>query len=82
MNGYGLDTEETYISPGWTDWHVSISPNYYNYRINHDGSVRAYGSAPKDYYDDVIIRTAVDYIEQKAEAPEAILHVGELYRAS
>lgn len=42
LNGYGKETDQTYIPPGWSDWQGSIDFSTYNFSktmINNNGTV-------------------------------------------
>jgi N-acetylglucosamine-6-sulfatase len=68
LNGYGnRDTLE--VVPGWTEWYASIgqtTDDYYNYRVNENGTVVRYSATPDEYKTDVQTRQAVDYITRRA----------------
>ncbi len=55
-----------YVPPGWTEWGVPTSrgDSYtgYDYTLNSNGSLRRYGSKPKDFLNDVITNKATDFI--------------------
>ena len=50
LNGYGSDEQPspkddpTYIPPGWDDWQALVSDGMWDYEINDNGVVQAYGS--------------------------------------
>lgn len=71
LNGYGRNEtslpndDPTYIPPGWSDWQGLVDPStyrVYNYRINDNGTVVQYGSAPQDYQTDVLARRATEFL--------------------
>jgi arylsulfatase A-like enzyme len=62
LNGYGsVDinhdgvediNDQTYIPPGWNDWHGLVDPStyrVYNYTINDNGTLHTYGTAANAY---------------------------------
>ena len=66
LNRYAYGSPPTYIPPGWDEWY-SPSPtgpgyNQYNYTLNENGTLVAYGSAPEDYLQDVLTTRAVSFI--------------------
>jgi arylsulfatase A-like enzyme len=68
LNGYGLDTEQTYIPPGWDDWQTTVgSSSYwmYGYTFNDNGELLKYGDAASDYQTDVVAKRSVDVINQR-----------------
>jgi len=77
LNGYGGNLtgspkdDPTYIPPGWDDWQATTVPDkMFNYTVNDNGVLVAYGAAPADYQTDVLALRAVDFITE-AEANDA-----------
>lgn len=68
LNGYGnVDTLE--IPPGWTEWYASIGASaydFYDYRVNENGTVVPYGATPEHYQSDVYTDKALDFIHRRA----------------
>ncbi|MDQ4146843.1 MAG: sulfatase [Pseudomonadota bacterium] len=67
LNGYGQYTPPTLVPPGWTDWQGLVDPStygFYNYTINDNGTLVAYGDAPTDYQTDVLASRAVETIDE------------------
>lgn len=65
LNGY--DSDPTFVPPGWDQWFVDIDtnlPNGFNYTLNENGVLRAYGSSEADYNTDVFARLAMATIER------------------
>jgi arylsulfatase A-like enzyme len=62
------------VPPGWDDWFAWISSpdngSYFDYTVDDDGEVVAFGHAEEDYSTDVFARHAVDVIRARAAAPE------------
>jgi len=62
---------KAYVPPGWTRWASPISgePSYagYNYVLNRNGVLKRYGSAPKDFLNDVLTVDAVDFVKTSTE---------------
>lgn len=72
LNHYG-NQNPTEIPPGWSEWHASIDPStyrYYNYTINHQGSLVFYGDRPEDYQTDVWAGIADEAIRRRAPNPK------------
>ncbi len=76
LNGYGasapefVDDPQTYIPPGWSEWNGLIDPTtykVYDYLINQNGIVTAYGSEESDYQSDILAERAVDFIRRAAD---------------
>lgn len=78
LNGYGLNADPsspkdnpTYVPPGWDDWQgVTVPDQMFNYAINDNGVLQAYGSQPSDYQTDVLAARAVAFIDE-SEANDA-----------
>ena len=75
FNDYGFYSP--YIPPGWSDWHAVVEHDekYYNYHLNHNGVVQAYGSAPQDYSTDVFTALATDFIRTTPAAQPLFLYL-------
>ena len=62
----------TYVPPGWSRW-VAFSPanvdNYFDYRLNVNGSLVARGSLPEDYSTDVLAAQAETFIRADTTRP-------------
>jgi N-acetylglucosamine-6-sulfatase len=72
LNHYGK-ANPTEIPPGWSEWHASVDPStyrYYNYTINHQGTLVYYGDQPGDYQTDVWAATADEVIRRRAPNPK------------
>jgi len=64
MNGYPSNTPQ-HVPPGWAAWHGTFdNENYFNYRVNEDGTVRQYGDRPEDYETDVNAAKIVRFLEE------------------
>jgi arylsulfatase A-like enzyme len=57
LNGY---SEHDAPPPGWDEWHAANNNGYFNfnYKLNENGKVVAYGDEPEDYLTDVIAQKA------------------------
>ncbi len=83
LNGYPVPNTESYIPPGWTDWHVFLyqSPgeneesNYFHFPMNENGAVVQYDDTPTDYSTDVIRDKSIHFIDKSIsdDAPFFIL---------
>ncbi len=55
------------MPPGWVEWYgVSGGINFFNYKLNENGQIIAYGNSPEDYLTDVLAAKAVDFIQRVA----------------
>jgi N-acetylglucosamine-6-sulfatase len=70
LNGYGPRGEAGHVPRGWNEWHSFVGDAYFDYRMNHNGSLVSYGSAEKDYSTDVVNRGVREFIEA-AEAHDS-----------
>jgi arylsulfatase A-like enzyme len=83
LNMYGIDTSETYVPPGWNDWEATVGDStylMYSYKINDNGVLVNYGSAPKDYQTDVLADRSVQFVvdRESADAKPFFLYVNPL----
>ncbi|MEW5915451.1 MAG: sulfatase, partial [Gemmatimonadota bacterium] len=70
LNGYPANTPQ-HVPPGWSVWHGTYdNENYYNYRVNENGTVRQYGDRAEDYETDVHAGSIVRFLEE-AETRDA-----------
>ena len=67
LNGYGATDAP---APGWDEWHAGNNHGYgnFDYELNENGEVVAYGHEPADYLTDVIAGKAASDIRRWAEA--------------
>ncbi|MGI0015987.1 MAG: sulfatase-like hydrolase/transferase, partial [Nitrososphaera sp.] len=68
LNRYGLDTDQTYIPPGWNDWQATVgSSTYwmYSYTVNDNGALVKHGTAAGDYQTDVLGERSVQVINER-----------------
>jgi arylsulfatase A-like enzyme len=76
LNGYAAGATEAYVPPGWDEWHGHLTyiedGRYYNYWMNHNGSVTRYGSEPEDYSTDVETKLALEFVKASAGRPEPL----------
>lgn len=72
LNGYlqgpkRSPVSNTYVPPGWNRWDVAgFAYAEFNYRLNQNGRIRHYGTAPQDYLTDVLARRGVSFIDSSA----------------
>jgi len=74
LNHYGK-TNPTEIPAGWSEWHAGVDPStykYYNYTINHQGTLVYYGDRPEDYQTDVWNQTATELIRRRLPKPQPL----------
>jgi N-acetylglucosamine-6-sulfatase len=65
--------EEDGVPPGWDDWYVAGNAHpSYNYTINENGKVVAYGNEPEDYLNDVLTEKATQVIRRAAAAHQPL----------
>jgi N-acetylglucosamine-6-sulfatase len=57
------------VPPGWDEWYVggNAHPSY-NYTLNENGKMVAYGDRPEDYLNDVLTEKAVQVIQNASAA--------------
>ncbi|MEX1047000.1 MAG: sulfatase [Actinomycetota bacterium] len=73
LNEYDISGDVTgipnYIPPGWDEWNAFYEDNarFYDYDLNENGTIVAYGSEPGDYSGDVLNTKSTDFI---AGAPD------------
>ena len=75
LNGY---KETDAPAPGWDEWHAANNDGYFNfnYKLNENGKIVAYGDHQEDYLTDVIARKAADHIRRwSAESRPFFLYV-------
>jgi arylsulfatase A-like enzyme len=73
LNGYG-EKDSTAIPPGYTEWYGSLGESaydYYNYKVNQNGTVVSHGSSPDQYQSDFYTRKAVDFITRRGRTAAA-----------
>ena len=71
LNMYGIDTSETYVPPGWSDWQATVGDStylMYSYTLNDNGDLVNYGNDPEDYQTDVIADRSVQFISERKSA--------------
>ena len=59
LNGYGSSTT---VPPKWDDWFAFKQPEYYNYDVNDNGTIRHFGTTNSDYSTDVLKREVQQFI--------------------
>jgi N-acetylglucosamine-6-sulfatase len=90
LNGYGIPDYggvrtpglRRYVPPGWDRWYVPVDHTeyrMYDYRLNENGKLRSYGTAPSDYQTDVYSRKAQAFVRNSANQHQPFfLTVGPL----
>jgi len=67
LNGYPGNQGPAYIPPGWDEWYAVVGGlNYFNYRLNENGVVVAFGNGPEQYLTDVLADRATNFIARTA----------------
>ncbi len=69
LNGYPGNLGQEYVPPGWDEWYSGERNQYqqFDYDLNENGEIVAYGTDPDDYLQDVIRGKATDFIRRTAE---------------
>ncbi len=73
LNGYLERTRvpDTYVPPGWSQWDVAgAGYGEFDYVLNENGSLYAYGHRPADYLTDVIAHKGAAFVDRAAAAPQ------------
>jgi arylsulfatase A-like enzyme len=69
LNGYPEEDNLTYIPPGWDEWYAAAGGDPYtnfDYTLNENGQLIAYGSDAEDYMTDVLAARATNFITRTA----------------
>jgi len=69
LNLYPQPDNPAYIPPGWTEWYSPAAGDAYggfNYTLNENGTLVAYGEEPEDYSTDVYRAKAIQFIQKNA----------------
>jgi len=77
LNGYGVDTSQTYIPPGWDDWQTMITggSDYFKfYQLNNNGVVEV-GIEDPMYLTDKLAMRAVNFIQKSEEKNQSFFLV-------
>lgn len=72
LNQYRQLTAGLAPPPGWDDWHAFIDDTYYSgysYKMNENGTIVSYGTAPSDYSTDVVAAKTLDFLDAAAQDP-------------
>ncbi len=71
LNEYGKDNP-SFVPKGWSEWHAlpekGFTNGYYNYDINHNGTIQHYGNTPNDYSADVFKNIALEQITKASNS--------------
>jgi arylsulfatase A-like enzyme len=70
LNAYPNADNRTYVPPGWTEWYSPGRKNAYDgydYYLNENGSLVAYGPDEENFFTDVMSRKGADFIERAAK---------------
>ncbi len=74
LNGYGamaLGNRAREVPPGWDDWYAATAGTeheMYDYELNENGEIVAYGDHPGDYLTDVLTDKAVNVLRDATRA--------------
>jgi N-acetylglucosamine-6-sulfatase len=66
LNGYGATTVPTTPPPKWDDWFAFKQPEYYNYDVNDNGTIKHFGTRSTDYSTDVLKSQVQEFIGANA----------------
>ncbi len=67
-DGATTNVPDTYVPPGWSQWDgAGFGYPEFNYTINSDGIVQAFGRRRSDYLTDVLARKGVGFIARAAQ---------------
>jgi N-acetylglucosamine-6-sulfatase len=59
----------TYVPPGWNEWDVAgWGYPEFNYSLNQNGTLHAYGDQPSDYLTDVLAQKGAAFIDHEAQS--------------
>ncbi|MCI0557944.1 MAG: sulfatase, partial [Nitrososphaera sp.] len=83
LNQYGVDTPQTYIPPGWSDWQATVGDStylMYSYTMNDNGVLVQYGNQEADYQTDVLAARSIQFISERetADSKPFFLYVNPL----
>jgi arylsulfatase A-like enzyme len=71
--GVRRGADPTYVPPGWDEWYGLFSSRgtdtYYNYFVNENRRIAAYGRREEDYATDVLRARAVEFVRRDDERP-------------
>jgi arylsulfatase A-like enzyme len=71
LNGYPNTAGNTYVPPGWDEWYSSVQGNpysEYNYTLNENGTLVAYGNRARDYGTTVYVKKTQEFVTRAAQA--------------
>ena len=72
LNGY--QPSSLYVPPGWSEWDVAGNAySEFNYNLNENGHLVAYGDSPGDYLTDVLADKGVGFINRATKAGDPFL---------
>jgi N-acetylglucosamine-6-sulfatase len=83
LNRYGIDTELTYIPPGWNDWQATTGSSTYwmfGYTFNDNGVLVKYGNKWSEYQTDIVAKRSVEVINEResSDATPFFLYINPL----
>ena len=79
LNGYGSEAQGNSpleVPPGWSDWYAATAGTeheMYDYELNENGEIVAYGDEPGDYLTDVLAKKATGVVADAAREPNPFL---------
>jgi N-acetylglucosamine-6-sulfatase len=69
LNGYGQKGAAREVPPGWTDWYAlptRAKQHPFNYKLNENGELVAYGDRNRDYKTQVLADKASGFVREHA----------------
>jgi N-acetylglucosamine-6-sulfatase len=82
LNGYrkalnsGSGINPLHVPPGWDEWYALVGERDFDYMLNENGNLVAYGARPEDYLGDVLAGKATDSIRRAvSDTRPFFLHV-------
>jgi len=73
LNMYPSGASKQYVPPGWTDWAVPVDGTPYrefDYELNHNGRLEAFGHESAEYGTDVYVTLAETFIRSAVSADD------------
>jgi N-acetylglucosamine-6-sulfatase len=64
LNGY---LNHPIVPPGWSEWDGGLGGAVYDYDINHNGKIVHYGTAARDFKQDVLTGKALRFVDASAK---------------
>jgi arylsulfatase A-like enzyme len=62
-------------APGFDDWHITLKPKYFDWKLYENGELTKGGDRPRDYFTDVLTERATSFIAANANADRPVFMV-------